>query len=399
MSLHTPPTRTPSLSNSSADLTAISKNWSLPLTHITYILPAALNPPTHPSSWPPALLASLRRLSELTPGQIDRAHSLLETYFRARIRCNLYRVQQDRGIYAKLEVVDVQDAIRSLELMNRGQAVEDRTAREGSVLSARSTSSQTSIHKRKVSIKDERNDEPQAKLLRLTNPPHPDHTPSQRRGIQASTTSNSTSALANSPKKLHAPSLPHAGTLIMAKRTLSDVPAIMAKTSLPHNFTPIMAKRALSVSALKLSPKPISSAASETPSKPVSYSPSPLTALLNTPPTPHSTALANRLPPVSALIQEAESRGRAVALLGKNLSVGEEDFSEKSSTISEEDGKEKEKETVELKVKKLELEEAEAALEVAMQRHVVARNKAAVARAEMEGGTGVEMRRVRSAEK
>jgi hypothetical protein len=215
-------------------------------------------------------------------------------------------------------------------------------------------SSPNLANKRKFSIKDEGKEELSAEMLRLSSPPHLYHD-QERRGSLASTASNHT--LANSPRKLRTPSLQNGGI-------------------------PIMAKRALSVPALNLT-QPTRALSDFTPSEPTPYSPSPLTALLNTPPTPHSTALANRLPPVSALIQEVGSRERAVALLGKRMDIMEGEKEHEAETETETETAEK-TDTVELRVKRLELEEAEAALEVAMQRHVVARNKAAVARAEME---------------
>src|SRR5262245_10478864 len=90
------------------DLAAIRSNWDLTPDTTFLAIPDHLRPHPVPSSWPAKLVRILRRLSELTVGQKERAHSLLETYSRARIRCRLDKVQQ-KNIYAGLEVVDVQE--------------------------------------------------------------------------------------------------------------------------------------------------------------------------------------------------------------------------------------------------------------------------------------------------
>ena len=109
----------------------------------------------------------------------------------------------------------------------------------------------------------------------------------------------------------------------------------------------------LDISTSRTYPCPI---AAPTPSKPTACSP--LSTLLNLPlsPDPTTTSSSTHPPPVSALIQQNENE------------EGEEE--------------------PELQVKRLELEEAQAALEVVKQQHIIAANKAAIARMEMEALRG-----------
>ncbi|KAF2848627.1 hypothetical protein T440DRAFT_480696 [Plenodomus tracheiphilus IPT5] len=152
------------------DFLELLENWQIPHLNISAILPASLCPPIQNNSsntattslntpqttlshlqtptqktttqtfpWTTPLLNAILTLSKITVGQRDRAHSLLLTYFNARIRESSYRGNA-AGIYAALDVCDVEKAIESVRRMSRGREMEGD-----------STSG-----KRKYSIRDER---------------------------------------------------------------------------------------------------------------------------------------------------------------------------------------------------------------------------------------------------
>ncbi|KAI8931698.1 hypothetical protein NX059_011343 [Plenodomus lindquistii] len=141
------------------DFLEILENWQIPNLNISAILPTSLCPAsntlsstninsstttstlqtlTAPFPWTDPLRDAIITLSKLTVGQRDRAHSLLCTYFSARIREASYKGNSN-GIYATLEVCDVDKAIESVRRMSRGREM------EGSSTSG----------KRKYSIRDE----------------------------------------------------------------------------------------------------------------------------------------------------------------------------------------------------------------------------------------------------
>ncbi|RAR05439.1 hypothetical protein DDE82_003906 [Stemphylium lycopersici] len=110
--------------NTTSLIYAIQKNWSLPPSSPPVsILPSSLLSSIPIIRLPPALLTALHTLSILTPGQRDRAHSLLNTYFQARIREGSYG-GKNRSMVAILEVCDVEKACDSARRMSRGREMQ-----------------------------------------------------------------------------------------------------------------------------------------------------------------------------------------------------------------------------------------------------------------------------------
>ncbi|RAR12571.1 glycosylhydrolase family 18-9 [Stemphylium lycopersici] len=110
--------------NTTSLIHAIQKNWSLPPSSPPVsILPSSLLSSIPIIRLPPALLTALHTLSILTPGQRDRAHSLLNTYFQARIREGSYG-GKNRSMVAILEVCDVEKACDSARRMSRGREMQ-----------------------------------------------------------------------------------------------------------------------------------------------------------------------------------------------------------------------------------------------------------------------------------
>ncbi|KAF1850058.1 uncharacterized protein K460DRAFT_411835 [Cucurbitaria berberidis CBS 394.84] len=128
-----------------------AQNWNLSDSECDAILPA----PLHPSCWNTPLLAAIHELSALTIGQKERAHSLLSTYFQARIREASYTGKQG-NIYATLEVEDVEQAIASAQRMKKGQEMENIQPPKTAVDAMPIPSEQNDVQeKRKYSIREE----------------------------------------------------------------------------------------------------------------------------------------------------------------------------------------------------------------------------------------------------
>ncbi|KAJ4377529.1 hypothetical protein N0V83_000354 [Neocucurbitaria cava] len=120
----------------------IAANWELSDSTTTASTESILPPALHPTAFTPPLLTALHTLSLLTTNQKDRAHSLLRTYFQARIREASYTGKQS-SIYGKLEVCDVEEAIASVRRMRKGLEMETEMLMLGVAA------------KRKYSIRDE----------------------------------------------------------------------------------------------------------------------------------------------------------------------------------------------------------------------------------------------------
>ncbi|KAH7344298.1 hypothetical protein BKA66DRAFT_448187 [Pyrenochaeta sp. MPI-SDFR-AT-0127] len=103
-----------------AHFLSILFNWNLNGTTNNDILPPGL----HLENWSTPLLETVAELSDLTIGQKQRAHNLLNTYFHERIRQSSYRGNAG-SIYAHLEVGDVEKAIESVQKMSRGLALQN----------------------------------------------------------------------------------------------------------------------------------------------------------------------------------------------------------------------------------------------------------------------------------
>lgn len=280
---------------------------------------------------------------------MDRAHSLLGTYFRARIRRNLYQ-RQNRGIYARLEVVDVQDAIRSLQLMNRGQEVEGGTRGRSRAGVKRFVDDYASLAsaKRKFSIRDEWQ-----------------HSGGASRRASSSERSEASSDVTSASPHLRLASIPRA----FSPARSATVRSHSFGAPYPHGPS----RRLASIPTLNLkSPSP-NTLAVPTPSKTAR---SPIWNLLNFPdtPTPGVRETPARLPPVSSLISEIVDDDK-LSTNGPKVKIMKEQ-----------------------ELKQLELEEAQAALEVARQKHVVATSRAAIARLELRKEDGLPAR-PKSAEK
>ncbi|KAI1582726.1 hypothetical protein A1F96_05829 [Pyrenophora tritici-repentis] len=123
---------------------SIQQNWSLETS--TSILPQSLLSNDTSTQIPLPLLHALDTLSSLTPDQPDRAYSLLNTYFHARIRQGSYRGTQG-AIVAGLEVDDVEAACDSVRRMMRGKEMQGVTSE-----------TEKGKGKRKYSIRQERED-------------------------------------------------------------------------------------------------------------------------------------------------------------------------------------------------------------------------------------------------
>lgn len=359
------------------DLAAIQQNWGLTPTETYLAVPDGLRPYFLPSAWPPQLVEALRRLSELTVDQKERAHTLLETYFRARIRTGLDKGQQT-SIYAALEVVDVEDAIRSLECMIRGQALEGYN-RPSSTPSTPSTTTATldlfgsPVTKRKFSIRDEQAEEPEsrpAQIRRLSQDTSFEEEPTSA-ASQPSVHNHNDTSEAEWPAWLSDhPIATEEELRMLARDSIKPEPLHLGLSpgSAPPPYSP-----PTQTSISKPSWIPLLQTSRPSASAPALHSPSrfpprsPISALLTTPKSPvHSPA---RLPPVSALIQETQWPRECPSHWNAHPVTCRE-----AARLDHH----------ELKLQKLLLEEAEAALEVAKQEHVVAAKRAAVARLEIE---------------
>ncbi|CBX96360.1 predicted protein [Plenodomus lingam JN3] len=98
-----------------------------PVSPVAPTTPTPTKKPTYP--WTDPLRNAILTLSKLTVNQRARAHSLLCTYFAARIREASYKAN-GTGIYAQLEVCDVDKAIESVRRMRRGREMEMERKRE-----------------------------------------------------------------------------------------------------------------------------------------------------------------------------------------------------------------------------------------------------------------------------
>lgn len=103
---------------------SIQQNWSLPTS--SSVLPSSFLSGIPPTSLPLSLLHALYTLSTLTTNQPDRAYSLLNTYFHARIREGSYRGIQG-ALIAGLEVSDVEAACESVRRMTKGREMQGVT--------------------------------------------------------------------------------------------------------------------------------------------------------------------------------------------------------------------------------------------------------------------------------
>ncbi|KAF2679682.1 hypothetical protein K458DRAFT_460478 [Lentithecium fluviatile CBS 122367] len=371
--------QTPRSANSAdpVDLYHIQKNWSLASSNTYLAIPDGLRPNFgHPPTWPLNLVQALRRLSELTVNQMERAHSLLKTYFRARMRGNLYKGEQ-KGIHAGLEVIDIQDAIRSLELMNRGQAVEKRSHAVAGPKPRLNAIAVMQGGKRKLSIRDEHRGDAgpsPSKFRRLSHS-------SGSKGVIGPRQSSPLGKSDGSSSSLSAQSV--VGLLAVRRSSSHTSTSSAPLSNAPQRAFTIpkgpASKELVSIPNLQIAkPKPITcTLAAPTPSKASAISP--IFALLNFPESPAAipTAILPTpcLPPVSALPEETD-----VAQKRKLSSTFDSEADEQKAG-----DKMSKKEEAELEVRRLELEEAQAALEVSIQKHIVASNKAAIARLEMGG--------------
>jgi hypothetical protein len=351
------------------DLTVIQRNWDLDPSTIHTAIPEGLEPNPNASRWPHNLIEALRCLSELTIGQMDRAHSLLKTYFRARIRCNSYKIKQGQ-LHAELEVVDVQDAIRSLKLMNRGQAMED-ASKSSFVANVRPHPKAATMeqgNKRKFRSEDEyrmRAGSLPGQLHQL--PSYPDVSYREKYLHTDLPTISIDNDLSLSPDT-------HPISREGVSKRLKSVPNIRIPTS--HSYT-------------LAAPSPF-----KTPAR------SPIYALLNFPLSPALSP--SLLPPLSALFQGTEttldqeknslttpdSEEFRLHALKRELPTPSEPQPQSKKLNSPYDNlnigsNSSQEESPELRMRRLELEEAQTALEVARQKHIVATNKATIARLEI----------------
>ncbi|KAF2635609.1 hypothetical protein P280DRAFT_511081 [Massarina eburnea CBS 473.64] len=495
MENHAPPPQSPypppstynQYSIHDSNLHTICKNWDLTPGTVFQAIPQDLRQNPFPSSWPTHLVAALCRLSELTAGNMSRAHALLHTYFRARARCGVYRGKQ-RKINAGLKVVDVRDAIRSLEVLQRGQEVEGCGGRSGSERSTPEgwqegysrvgmplavNSREEFLRKRKWSVRHEvpfdeyearQETMRKAKVTRLI----------QEVSEPESSEDGSDGSINGDVK---------AGTVVEKERKdglqtrSQSLPTLYPEP--PKTPSPINCRRAHSLAHLKV-PNPSSplpslrqpntpSPSKDTPELPISTPPvptnfpprTPISALLNSLPSPNPlTAIpakaqtspppppntnkgeTPRLPPVSALLHPTtqwpnQQRSPYPQLLHPRTpqtpfsafinypplpapapsAVPGTPFPKPPfphppypgcapqtpgtgrPDVDREGGC---RESHTARVHRLELEEAEAALEVARHRHLVAANRAAVARGVQHGlgmgrcGSGRQMQRPRS---
>ena len=103
---------------------AIQKNWFIQNgSHDEDILPPSLLAGVPVNCLPAGIFEAVHELSTLTIGQRDRAHSLLNTYFQARIREGSHS-GKSKSIFAILEVGDVEKACESLRRMSRGREMQ-----------------------------------------------------------------------------------------------------------------------------------------------------------------------------------------------------------------------------------------------------------------------------------
>ena len=137
------PTTTNSASDIETLLTQIRTSWSL--SPDTSILPTHLHANPENCS---DILDALVQLANLTPSHPERAWSLINTYFQARIR--------EAGNNAQPEVVveDVMKACESAQRMSKGRALEGK----GAEVSGEAKTDEQVVEvggKRKYSIRDE----------------------------------------------------------------------------------------------------------------------------------------------------------------------------------------------------------------------------------------------------
>jgi hypothetical protein len=156
----------PSTSLSSTDIepstyiASIQQNWQI--TSEEAILPISLVSSVPFPCLPTKIIEAVHELSTLTAGQRDRAHSLLTTYFQARIREGSYS-GKNKSIFAILEVDDVEKACESVRRMTKGREL------QGPVPIKVEEGGEGDVGKRKYSIRDEISAEDQkpAKIPRL----------------------------------------------------------------------------------------------------------------------------------------------------------------------------------------------------------------------------------------
>jgi hypothetical protein len=127
---------------------SIQANWSI--SSDEEILPPSLRASVPFSCLSAEIIEAVYELSTLTVGQQNRAHSMLNTYFQARIREGSYS-GKNQSIFAILEIGDVEKACESVRRMTRGRELQGPVP-----------------VKRKYSIRDElAADEQPAKLPKL----------------------------------------------------------------------------------------------------------------------------------------------------------------------------------------------------------------------------------------
>ncbi|PSN75196.1 hypothetical protein BS50DRAFT_643881 [Corynespora cassiicola Philippines] len=122
MALHSSTTPSPPCPQFASDLSEIFENWAIPDSEPHLLVPTLLLPPHNLHDWLSPLASSLLKLSRLSIGQRERAHSLLSTYanFRNRTR----KGSNHKSFEEALEVEDIQEAIKSIECMRKGQAMQ-----------------------------------------------------------------------------------------------------------------------------------------------------------------------------------------------------------------------------------------------------------------------------------
>lgn len=280
-------------------------------------------------------------------GQRETAHALLETYFRARIRCG--------GGKGGLEVVDVEDAVGSRERMVRGLEIEG--GRRGSgVKEGKGGWKGFGKRKREVGVRDEGVDGERVGKVRRVE-----------RCVDGEPESLALSPLsAGWDREAAFPRARSPGTHLISDTRQVQQPRMSRQQSKLGKMGAKFSDRAFSLPNLTIPKTPLYSLpipqSSRLPPR------TPFTSLLNLSPTP--TSSSTRLPPVSALIKETEMRSK-----WPPCERAEQDC---LPALNEELMEQ------EMVVLKLELEEAHLALEVAKKEHAVAAKKAAISRLERD---------------
>ncbi|KAF2825484.1 hypothetical protein CC86DRAFT_419520 [Ophiobolus disseminans] len=119
-----PPLMETELETDLALLSQIQSNWCLADgAGYDALLPVNIRPCPDALAWGTDIIEALSELSDLTVNQPERAWSLINTYFQARIREASYTGKYD-AIYASMEVEDIDKAIASARRMSKGQELQ-----------------------------------------------------------------------------------------------------------------------------------------------------------------------------------------------------------------------------------------------------------------------------------